>query len=312
MTFRSLSLSFSAFTLALAAPSAARAQQPAAGGLAVQIAPTVYVVSEDGANLVLIADSAGTMVAGVQQPALVARARRALAALHVRPVRYALVMDGPGAARFGDGGWEADGAVALAQEELRGRIRLASRDASTPLAAGARVPSLGYSEVVQVLMGHEEAHLVKQPSGFSGADAAIHFEGAGFLYLNSFTTDGYPEIDVENGGTLAGAAQTAAAFATNFAEAPQVIEPIVPARGPLATMRDLVEFRDMLVAVHDRVEQMVKDGRTVEQAVAARPTAALDARWGRGPVTPERFVRAAYASILKERETAAAEHAHSH
>jgi hypothetical protein len=311
MNIRSLSLAALSTVALLCSP--ARAQQPAAGGLAVQVAPTAYVVSEGGANLVLIADSAGTMVAGVQQPALVAKARRALAALHVAPVRWALVMDGPGAPRFGDGGWEAGGAVALAQEQLRGRIRHASRDPSAlPFAAGVRVPALGYSEVVQVWMGREEAHLVKQPSGFSGADAAIHFEGAGFLYLNSFTSDGYPEIDVENGGTLAGAAQTAAAFAANFAEAPEVIEPIVPARGPLASMRDLAAFRDMLVAVHDRVEQMVQAGSTADQAVAAHPTAAFDARWGHGPVTPERFVRAAYASILKEREAEAAEHAHSH
>ncbi len=301
-----------ALVLAAVSPVAARAQQAVAGGLAVQVAPHAYVVSEAGANLVLIADSAGAMVAGVQAPALVAKARRALAALHAAPVRYALPMDGPGAARFGDGGWGAGGAVALAHEQLRALIRHASRDASTPLAPGTRVPAIGYSEVVQVRMGGEEAHCVKQPAGFSAADAAIHFEGAGFLYLNSFTMDGYPDIDVEAGGTLAGVAQTAAAFAANFAQAPAAIEPIVPARGRLASIRDLGEFRDMLVAVHDRVEQMVKDGKTVDQAVAAHPTADQDARWGRGPVTPERFVRAAYASILKEREAEAAEAAHSH
>jgi hypothetical protein len=200
----------------------------------------------------------------------------------------------------------------MAHEELRGRIRRTSRDASTPLAAGTRVPAMGFSEVVQVLLGREEAHLVKQPSGYSGADAAIHFEGAGVLYINSFTMDGYPEIDVENGGTLAGVAQTAAAFATNFAEAPQAIEPIVPRRGALATIAQLGEFRDMTVAVHDRVEAMVKQGLTVEQVVAARVTAPFDARWGHGPVTPERFVRAAYASILKEQEAEAAERQHSH
>lgn len=289
------------------------AQQAVAGGLAVQVAPRTYVVTEQGANLVLVADSAGAMAAGVQSPALVAKARRALQALHAGPVRYALLMDGPGAARFGDGGWEQGGAVALAQEELRARIRHASRDAATPLAVGARVPSIGYSEVVQVLLGHEEAHCVKQHPGYSGADAAIHFEGAGLLYLNSFTMDGYPEIDVEAGGTLAGVAETVAAFATNFAEAPQAIEPIVPARGPLATIGQLGEFRDMLIAIHDRVEVLVNEGKTVEQAVAAHPTAQFDARWGHGPVSPERFVRATYASIGKEKEAEAAERAqHSH
>jgi len=305
-------LAVSAIAAVLPALTAA-AQQSVAGGLAVQVAPRTYVVTEQGANLVLVADSAGAMVAGVQSPALVAKARRALAALHAGPVRYALLMDGPGAPRFADGGWEQAGAVALAHEELRARIRRASRDAAAPLAAGTRVPSMGYSEVVQVLLGREEAHCVKQRPGYSGADVAIHFEGAGLLYINSFTMDGYPDIDVDAGGTLAGVAETVAAFATNFSDAPQAIEPIVPARGPLASIRELGEFRDMLIAVHDRVEALVNEGKTVEQAVAAHPTAQFDARWAHGPVSPERFVRAAYASIGKEREAEAAERAqHAH
>jgi hypothetical protein len=153
---------------------------------------------------------------------------------------------------------------------------------------------------------------VKQHPGFSRADVAIHFEGAGLLYLNSFTSDGYPDIDVDRGGTVAGMAETAAAFVTNFASFPDAIEPIVPARGPLATIRDLGAFRDMLVAVHDRIEPMIAQGKTVEQVLAAHPTADLDARWGHGPVTPERFVRTAYAAIVKERAAAAQEPAHSH
>jgi hypothetical protein len=121
------------------------------------------------------------------------------------------------------------------------------------------------------------------------------------LYLSSLATDGYPEIDVEEGGTLAGLIKTVDAFATNFAAAPQVIEPIVPARGPLATLQDLRDFRDMLTVVRDRINPLLDAGKTADQVVAARPTAQLDARWGHGPVTPERFVRMAYAALAKER-----------
>ena len=117
---------------------------------------------------------------------------------------------------------------------------------------------------------------------------------------------------MDDGGTLVGVAQTAAAFATNFASFPDAIEPIVPARGPLAKIQDLRDFGDMLVAVRGRIVRLIEQGRTVEQAVAARPTAEFDARWGHGPVTPERFVRTAYAAIVKERAAEAEERSHSH
>lgn len=296
--------------VALAAPLAA--QQTVAGGLAVQVAPHAYVVTEHGANLVIIADSAGTIVAGVQAPALVAKARRALAALHARPVRYALLMDGPGAGGYLDAGWERAGALSIAHEQLRGLMRRTAHDATATHPAGAALPSMGFSEVVQVKLGGEEAHLVKQHPGYSQADVAIHFEGAGLLYLNSYTSDGYPDIDVDHGGTLAGIVETVAAFAANFEGAPEAIEPVVPARGPLAKIQDLRDYRDMLIAVHERISKMLDEGKTVEQAVAAHPTAEFDARWGHGPVGAERFVRTAYVAIQHERAAEAEEHAHNH
>ena len=69
-------------------------------------------------------------------------------------------------------------------------------------------------------------------------------------------------------------------------------------------MQDLKDFRDMLKAVRDRLTPLLDAGKTADDAVAARPTAQFDARWARGPVTAERFVRAAYAALAKERATA--------
>ncbi|MFL5383603.1 MAG: hypothetical protein ACJ8GN_13880 [Longimicrobiaceae bacterium] len=295
--------------LVLALAAAPAGAQPAAGGLAVQVAPRAYVVTEQGRNLVLITGARESMVAGVQEPALVAKARRALEALHAPPVRYAVLMMGPGAVGFEDAGWESGGALTMAHEGLRYRIIRARRgvDSVALRARTTHAPSLGFSEVVQVAMGNEEdAHLVKQPDGATGSDVAVHFERAGVLYLSSLTTDGYPEIDAEEGGTLAGLIKTVDEFATNFAAAPQAIEPIVPARGPLATLAELRDFRDMLTAVRDAVKPLLDAGKTADEVVAARPTARFDARWGRGPVTPERFVRAAYAALAKERAAAAA------
>lgn len=283
----------------------ARAQQPAAGGLAVQVAPHAYVVTDHGRNLVLIAGARGSMVAGLQAPVLVEKARRALDALHAAPVRYAVLMSGTGAVGYEDGGWEARGALAMAHEGLRYAILRARRAVTDSAALRARTthaPSLGFSEVVQIdLDQDEDAHLVKQPDGATGMDVAVHFERAGVLYLSSLTTDGYPEIDAEEGGTLGGLIKTVDEFATNFAGAPQAIEPIVPARGPLATLQDLRDFRDMLTAVRDRLTPLLDAGKSAEDAVAAHPTAALDARWGHGPVTPEAFVRAAFAALARER-----------
>ena len=292
-----------ALVLALSAmPARAQDVHPAAGGLAMQIAPHAYVVTEGGRNLVLITGARESMVVGLQQPAAVEKARQVLATLHAPPVRYAVMMMGPGAVGMGDGGWGRDGALTIAQERLRYRILGASGNRPASDTSAQHPPTMGFSEVVQLAMGEDEdAHLVHQPAGATDGDVAVHFEGASVLYLSSLTTDGYPDLNADEGGTLAGLIKTVDDFANNFADAPQAIDPIVPARGPLAQLNELREFRDMLIATRDAVNPMLQAGKTADEVVAAHPTATLDARWGHGPVSADQFVRAAYAALAKER-----------
>ena len=301
-TIRRFAAPAGALVLAFTAPAGAQDVHPAAGGLAVQIAPHAYVVTEAGRNLVLITGARESMAVGLQTPALVAKARQVLATLHAPPVRYAVMMMGPGAPGFEDAGWERGGALAIAQERLRRRIFGAAENRPATDTSGRHAPSMGFSEVVQIAMGEDEdAHLVHQPAGATDADVAVHFEGASVLYLSSLTTDGYPDLNADDGGTVGGLIKTVDAFANNFADAPQAVEPIVPSRGPLAQLDELREFRDMLIAVRDAINPLLQAGKTADEVVAAHPTAQLDARWGHGPVSPDQFVRAACAALAKER-----------
>jgi hypothetical protein len=73
---------------------------------------------------------------------------------------------------------------------------------------------------------------------------------------------------------------------------------IIPGHGPLAGRDDLLAYREMLVAVRGRVRALLDQGSTLEQVLAARPTADYDADWGGGFMKPEQFVRILYASLM--------------
>lgn len=273
-----------------------------------EIAPGVFLHSTASSNLVLFSGREESMVAGVQEPALVASARETLRTRGLRPVRWAVLMESDSAPGYGDGGWAAAGAVTMAQEnfQLRMARRVRPRQGTgVPLPAGTALPVMGFSQVVQVYMPGEEVHIVHERTGYTNADVVVHFEDAGLVYLgNSFTSDGYPQVDTARGGSIAGMIATADFFLNAFARNPASIEPIVPGRGPVADMAGLRAFREMLVAVRDRVQALRAEGKTVEQVVAARPTADLDARWGCGPVTPPAFVAAVYASLARAQRAA--------
>jgi len=74
---------------------------------------------------------------------------------------------------------------------------------------------------------------------------------------------------------------------------------VVPGRGPVGTKRDLIEYREFMVKLRDRIAQIIKDGRTLDQAIAAKPTKDFDARWANGPIRPDQLVEEIYADLKR-------------
>jgi len=252
------------------------------------LGPGLHLLSVPRGNLVVRIGAKESFVAGAQRPELVSAARALLAAQHAPPVRFALAMASEDATREGDGGWSASGAVSLAHELARARM----------MRGGvAALPSMGFSEVVQLGLSGDEAHVVHQPAGYSDADAIVHLEAEGVLLLGAdYASDGYPDLDLAAGGSFDGLVKTIDTFTRNFG---QTRAQFVPLRGAATNGTALREYRDMLVAVRDRIAKLVAGGATERDVVAAKPTAAFDARWGHGPVSGDRFAAMAFRSLAR-------------
>jgi hypothetical protein len=189
----------------------------------------------------------------------------------------------------GDAGWGALGAVVVAHEWNRPKLEEWSR---LPNAPRTGLPPVTYSEVIAFDLNGESIHVVHMPPGYSNDDAIAHFHHAGIVHLGgAFTMDGYPAIDLSQNGTIDGMIETVSRFVKN-AETDR----FVPLRGPVASIAQLREYHAMLTRVRDRVRALAKSGASEDGVVAAHPTAPFDARWGKGPVAPEAFVRMVYRS----------------
>ncbi|MGB8328295.1 MAG: hypothetical protein WCE48_12055 [Steroidobacteraceae bacterium] len=73
----------------------------------------------------------------------------------------------------------------------------------------------------------------------------------------------------------------------------------IPGHGPLATRDDLQKYHDMLATVRRRVADLIRRGRTQEQALAAAPTRDLDERYGHGILTPDQWVQRVYVDLRR-------------
>src|SRR5207249_9819327 len=143
------------------------------------------------------------------------------------------------------------------------------------------LPELAFSEVVQIRTGDEEIHIIHHRSGYTDADVVVHYEVTSVVHLgNTFTMDGYPAIHVDRGGDLDGMIATAESFIRKAAYFSTLMT-IVPGRGRVSSsVRELGDYRDMLVAVRTCVRQVIADGKTEDEVVGGAPTKALESGWG--------------------------------
>jgi hypothetical protein len=75
---------------------------------------------------------------------------------------------------------------------------------------------------------------------------------------------------------------------------------VVPGRGRVASKKDLQDYLAVMIALRDRITKLIRDGKTMEEAVAAKPSADLDPKWGNGPVRPDQIVEEVYADLKRK------------
>jgi len=144
--------------------------------------------------------------------------------------------------------------------------------------------------------------IVHIPNGHTDGDVIVYFRGSDVIASGDlFQTTSYPFIDVANGGTINGIIDGANRML-------DIVIPefrmeggtmIVPGHGRMSDGADLAYYRDMLTIIRDRVQALIKQGRTLEQVKAARVTADYDPRWGANTASwsTEKFVEAVYRTL---------------
>jgi glyoxylase-like metal-dependent hydrolase (beta-lactamase superfamily II) len=152
--------------------------------------------------------------------------------------------------------------------------------------------------------------MMSMPAAHTDADTIVVLRQADVIVTgNIFDSTRFPVIDVDSGGTVQG---EIAALNRLVEELTIPSTPVwqgwygtlvIPARGPLANQKDLVQYRDMVTIVRDRVASLIKQGKNLEQVQAADPARGFKARYGAetGPWTSRNFVEAVFRSLQAQR-----------
>jgi len=151
----------------------------------------------------------------------------------------------------------------------------------------------------------EAVVLHHEPNAHTDGDTVVLFRGSDVVSTGDiFTPGGYPFIDLANGGSVQGEinALNHVLLLTVPAKTQEGGTYVIPGHGRICDEADVVEFRDMIVIVRDRVRDMMKKGMTLDQIKAAKPSRDYDTEYVKANsfVKADQFVESVYRSLQQQ------------
>jgi glyoxylase-like metal-dependent hydrolase (beta-lactamase superfamily II) len=190
------------------------------------------------------------------------------------------------------------GATILAHENTRERLStkqtIAAFDMTLPPAPAAAIPTEVFGKKKTLKVNGATLQMAHYDPAHTDTDISIYFVEANVLHCGDTWFNGvYPFIDYSSGGNING---MIAATERNLAMANDITI-VIPGHGPIGDKAGLKRTHDMLVGCRDAVAALKKQGKTLPDVVAAKPTSAYDETWGQGSIEPDFFVGLVYQGV---------------
>ena len=248
---------------------------------------TVLLTGEDG---VLMVDTKG----GEPVPKLFAE----ISELTSKPIRFVISTHWHFDHVGGNETVAKTGATIIAHENVRKQMGMAHDmkmlNFKVPPSPEKARPLLTYRKQVNLHMDGEDVRVFHVAPGHTDGDSVVYFPNANVIHMGDLYFEGlYPYIGIYSGGSIDGMIKV-------IHEILPMIDgntKVVPGHGPLSNKGQLQEYVSMLTAIRDNVNRLLKEGKTMEQVVAAKPTRAFDEKWGNGFLSPDRFAGLVYMDL---------------
>ncbi len=263
-----------------------------------KVAADIWYLYDCGGNMTALIGAGGTLLVddefGPQTPAIVAKLKELGGGAPRLVVNTHYHHDHTG----GNASMRADGAIIIAQDNVRARLAQVQR---TPIGgkhpgriADAGRPTITFERSLTLHLDKHAVHILHLPPGHTDGDSVVFFKQANVVSMGDLFFNGiYPVIDVEAGGSVGGMIRDIKKVLP-YMDGKTVV---IPGHGPVGDKAQLMAFMRMMVTVRDNVRKLVDEGKTLKQIQAAHPTAAYDARWDGHGVSAARFVAEVYYSL---------------
>jgi cyclase len=323
-----------AVLLALDAPTPrVAAQQEVSDGLdVVQLRPNFYVIGGAGGNIVVQTGPEGAILVDSGSTAMSDRVLARIRRLTSLPIRYIIntSMDADhvggneklakagltilaGAIAAGDGLSDdlvtnSGGASVLAHENVLTRMSAPTGQRS-PVASGLWPTKTFAFRMYSMYLNGEGIQVIHQPAAHTDGDTIVFFRRGDVIATGDLIdTTRFPVIDVKRGGSVQGEIDALNRLMDlSIHNLPLQWYPdrtfLVPGHGHVYDKLDLLEYRDAITVIRDRIQDLIDEGKTLPQVKAANPTLGYRSQYGAdaGPWTTEMFIEVVYSELAAKK-----------
>ena len=257
-----------------------------------------WMLEGAGGNVTVATGDDGVIMVDSQFAPMHDKLKAAIAAVTPNKVTYLVNTHHHGDHTGGNAAFAAEGATIVGHVNERAMLAAGTTSNTTglkfPPVAPAALPTQTYADAMTLTIKGRTAELKHPANAHTGGDTYVWFADADVLATgDTFTNGRYPNIDFLNGGSIRGVIAAADIYLSLVDDRTK----IVPGHGPLAGKAQLVAYRAMMVAARERMLELVRAGKSLDEVYAAKPFADFDATMKAGEQQAKAFMRVVYLTV---------------
>ena len=259
----------------------------------------LMILEGSGGNILASSGSDGVVLIDAGIGVSSAKIKQAVSKLGSKPIRHVINTHWHFDHADGNEWLGREGAAIHAHKNTLVHLKSAQRveewDFDFPPSPPVALPSSTFGDHHVFDLNGDKIQVDYYGSAHTDSDVSVHFEKHDILHVADTYWNGiYPFIDYSTGGSIDGMIK-AAQSNVNRAGADTIV---IPGHGhPVSNRKELVAYRDMLVAIRSNVAELKSKGLSLNETVAKRPTRAFDEVWGKFVIGPEFFTKLVYEGV---------------
>lgn len=287
-----------------------------------QVRDDIYMIVGQGGNITMQVGNDGILLVDTQFAYMSEAIVAAIREISDAPIRYIInthhhgdhiggnanlrlvgdtIIGGnmPGAVPYAEGG----GAQVIAHENVLLRLSLASGDQAVD--PGIWPTNTFFNEEKDLYFNGEGIRIIHKPNAHTDGDVVVFFRRSDLIAAGDFyRTTSWPRIDAAAGGSYQGTIEAlndlVDMMIPEYGQDGGTL--VIPGHGRLSGIGDVLDFREMVIVIGDRLKHMIAEGMSLEQIIAARPAMDYEPVYGNpdDPSVTDQFVEAAYMSLIQE------------